>query len=173
MHNAGENRNTRVYAAIGVLLLVFLSIGNVHATSLPNLFEQNGLELGGWINGGATYNSNHPFDGFNGAVTFSDRANQFQLSQLNIFLQRNVESEGTKWDLGGCFDFLFGTDAIYMQAFGISAFDENTGEPSNRGNWDLNLCCNSTRTYGIALPQAYLEAYVPMGRGLNIKVGHF
>jgi hypothetical protein len=65
------------------------------------------------------------------------------------------------------------TSRCAAQAFGISAFDENTGEPSNRGNWDLNLCCNSTRTYGIALPQAYLEAYVPMGRGLNIKVGHF
>ena len=73
----------------------------------------------------------------------------------------------------GRFDFLFGTDAIYAQAFGISAFDQNTGEPSNIGNWDLNLCCKSTRTYGIALPQAYLETYVPIGNGLNIKVGHF
>ncbi len=84
-----------------------------------------------------------------------------------------MPSEGTEWDLGGRFDFLFGTDAIYTQAFGISAFDENTGAPSDRGNWDLNLCCKSTRTYGIALPQAYLEAYVPIGNGLNIKAGHF
>ncbi|PXX11617.1 putative OmpL-like beta-barrel porin-2 [Nitrosomonas ureae] len=173
MHNPCKYNKTRLYAHTGILLLFLLSICNAHANSFPNLLKQSGLELGGWINGGATYNANNPADGFNGAVTFADRANRFQLNQLNIFLQRNVESEGTKWDLGGRFDFLFGTDAIYTQAFGISAFDENTGEPSNRGNWDLNLCCNSTRTYGIALPQAYLEAYVPMGRGLNIKVGHF
>ena len=148
-------------------------MNQANANSLPHLLKQSGLELGGWINGGATYNANNPSDGFNGAVTFADRANRFQLNQLNLFLQRNVESEGNKWDIGGRFDFLFGTDAIYTQAFGISAFDENTGEPSNRGDWDLNICCNSTRTYGIALPQAYLETYIPVGNGLNIKAGHF
>ena len=35
------------------------------------------------------------------------------------------------------------------------------------------MCCASTRYYGIALPQAYAEAYVPVGNGLNVKVGHF
>ncbi len=173
MDRKSKNIHQTSYPWVGTLLLACLNLGNVHASSLTNLFKDNGLELGGWINGGATYNANNPSDGFNGAVTFADRANRFQLNQLNLFLQRNVESEGKKWDIGGRFDFLFGTDAIYAQAFGISAFDENTGEPSNRGNWDLNLCCKSTRTYGIALPQAYLEAYIPVGNGLNIKAGHF
>ncbi len=173
MDRKSKNIHQTSYPWVGTLLLALLNLGNVHANSLTNLFKDNGLELGGWINGGATYNANNPSDGFNGAVTFADRANRFQLNQLNLFLQRNVESEGKKWDMGGRFDFLFGTDAIYAQAFGISAFDENTGEPSNRGNWDLNLCCKSTRTYGIALPQAYLEAYIPVGNGLNIKAGHF
>ena len=117
MHNACKYNKTRLYAHTGILLLFLLSICNAHANSFPNLLKQSGLELGGWINGGATYNANNPADGFNGAVTFADRANRFQLNQLNIFLQRNVESEGTKWDLGGRFDFLFGTDAIYTQAF--------------------------------------------------------
>lgn len=173
MDRKSESNNQSRYAWAGILLLALLNLSNVHANSLTNLFKENGLELGGWINGGGTYNANHPSDGFNGAVTFADRANRFQLNQLNLFLQRSVESEGKKWDIGGRFDFLFGTDAIYTQAFGISAFDENTGEPSDRGNWDLNLCCKSTRTYGIALPQAYLEAYLPVGNGLNIKAGHF
>ncbi len=173
MDHKSKNIHQTSYPWVGTLLLALLNLGNVHANSLTNLFKDNGLELSGWINGGATYNANNPSDGFNGAVTFADRANRFQLNQLNLFLQRNVESEGKKWDIGGRFDFLFGTDAIYAQAFGISAFDENTGEPSNRGNWDLNLCCKSTRTYGIALPQAYLEAYIPVGNGLNIKAGHF
>jgi len=173
MDRKSKNINQTPYPWVGTLLLTLLNLGNVQANSLTNLFKENGLELGGWINGGATYNANNPSDGFNGAVTFADRANRFQLNQLNLFLQRNVESEGKKWDIGGRFDFLFGTDAIYTQAFGISAFDENTGEPSDRGNWDLNLCCKSTRTYGIAFPQAYLEAYVPVGNGLNIKTGHF
>lgn len=157
----------------GILFLALWSLSNAHANNLTDLFKESSLELGGWINGGATYNANNPSDGFNGAVTFADRANRFQLNQFNLFLQRPGVSEGVRWDIGGRFDFMFGTDAIFTQAFGVSAFDENTGEPSDRGNWDLNLCCNSTRTYGIALPQAYLEAYVPIGNGLNIKAGHF
>jgi hypothetical protein len=146
---------------------------DAYANNLRNLWKESGVEIGGWINGGITYNANNPADGFNGTVTFADRANRFQLNQFNVFVQRAVASEGSNWDIGGRFDFLFGTDAIYAQAFGISAFDENTGQPSDRGNWDLNLCCKSTRTYGIALPQAYLEAYLPVGNGLNVKVGHF
>ncbi|MDE2367114.1 MAG: outer membrane beta-barrel protein, partial [Betaproteobacteria bacterium] len=42
----------------------------------------SGLEVGGWINGGITYNANNPSDGFNGTVTFADRANEFQLNQF-------------------------------------------------------------------------------------------
>ena len=168
-----ENKKPTIIIGILFLSLVFLNLSDVHANSLKNLFKGSGMEVGGWINGGATYNANNPSDGFNGAVTFADRANRFQLNQFNLFIQRAVPSEGTEWNIGGRFDFMFGTDSIYTQAFGISAFDENTGEPSDRGNWDLNLCCKSTRTYGIALPQAYLEAYVPIGNGLNIKAGHF
>lgn len=156
-----------------VILMAVLNPDHVYASNLRNLWKESGMEVGGWINGGITYNANNPADGFNGTVTFADRANRFQLNQFNVFIQRAVPSEGSEWDIGGRFDFLFGTDAIYAQAFGISAFDENTGQPSQRGNWDLNLCCKSTRTYGIALPQAYLEAYVPVGNGLNVKVGHF
>jgi hypothetical protein len=137
------------------------------------LLRESGVKMGGWINGGVTYNANNPPNGYNGTVTFADRANEPQLNQFNIYLQRTVVTEGKAFDIGGRFDFMFGTDAIFTQAYGIPAFDVNTGQPLNRGNWDLNLCCKSTRTYGIALPQAYLEAYVPVGNGLNIKAGHF
>lgn len=173
MNRTAKNKSHAILAATGILLLAILSFSDAHANNLVRLFKDSGMEFGGWINGGATYNANNPANGYNGTVTFADRANQFQLNQFNVFLQRPTVSQGTEWDIGGRFDFLFGTDAIYAQAFGISAFDENTGEPSDRGNWDLNLCCKSTRTYGIALPQAYLEAYVPVGNGLNVKVGHF
>lgn len=162
-----------ISAVLGIVSSAIITLDHAHANSLPELYERSGLQIGGWINGGATYNANNPSDGFNGTVTFADRANRFQLNQLNLFIERSVETDASNWNLGGRFDFLFGTDAIYTQAFGISAFDENTGEPSERGNWDLNLCCKSTRTYGIALPQAYLEAHVPVGNGLNIKAGHF
>ncbi|MBX3616313.1 porin [Nitrosomonas sp.] len=157
----------------GMIAVAIIAANHATANVTPEFLKRNGLEIGGWINGGANYNANNPADGFNGTVTFADRANRFQLNQLNLFIERSVETDSNHWSIGGRFDFMFGTDAIYTQAFGISAFDENTGEPSNRGNWDLNLCCKSTRTYGIALPQAYLEVHVPVGNGLNVKAGHF
>jgi hypothetical protein len=166
-------RINSLIALAGMAAAMMMTADHAAANVMPELFKRSGLEIGGWINGGATYNANNPADGFNGAVTFADRANRFQLNQLNFFIERSVETDSKNWSVGGRFDFMFGTDAIYTQAFGISAFDENTGEPSDRGNWDLNICCKSTRTYGIALPQAYLETHVPVGNGLNIKAGHF
>ena len=135
-----------ISAVLGIVLSAIFTADHAFANSFADLYKRSGLEIGGWINGGATYNANNPSDGFNGTVTFADRANRFQLNQLNLFIERSVETDTSNWSLGGRFDFLFGTDAIYTQAFGISAFDENTGEPSDRGNWDLNLCCKSTRT---------------------------
>ena len=161
-----------------LLFAILYSFSTIAKSSEENtnpwsaLLRESGVKVGGWINGGVTYNPN-PTDGYNGTVTFADRANRPQLNQFNIYLQRTVVTEGKAFDIGGRFDFMFGTDAIYTQAFGIPQFDVNTGQPLDRGNWDLNLCCKSTRTYGIALPQAYLEAYVPVGNGLNIKAGHF
>lgn len=171
-------RSRMLFAIAGSLLSIVMTVSsayanNTYANNLVNLFRDSGIKVGGWINAGATFNPNFPGNGYNGPVTFADRANRFQLNQFNIFIQRTVLAEGKSFDIGGRFDFMFGTDAIYTQAFGIPAFDVNSGQPLNRGNWDLDLCCSSTRTYGIALPQAYMEAYIPIGNGLNVKVGHF
>lgn len=146
--------------------------GGLHANNLKKLLNDSKLELGGWINGGATLNPSQS-GGFNGPVIMADQANRFQLNQFNLFMRRPVVSEGGNWDFGGRFDFMFGTDAVFTQAFGVPTYDVNSGEPVKRSNWDLNLCCSSSRTYGIALPQTYFEAYVPVGNGLNIKLGHF
>lgn len=161
-------------ATIGSALIFITDSAILHAAgTLKKFVKDNRIEFGGWANGGATFNPSQT-DGFNGPVAFADQANRFQLNQFNLFLQRSVVSETNKWDFGGRFDFLFGTDAIYTQAFGVPTFDVHSGEPLQRNNWDLNICCSSTRTYGIALPQAYLEVHVPIGKnGLNLKAGHF
>lgn len=155
--------------ALGALFM----LPAVAADESTSLFKDNGIEVGGWINAGITYNANNPADRFNGPVTFADRSKEFQLNQFNVFIQRAVVTEGKAWDFGGRFDLMLGTDAIFAQAYGIPAFDVNTGQPLKRSNWDLNLCCSSSRFYNMALPQAYIETYVPVGNGLNLKIGHF
>jgi hypothetical protein len=68
---------------------------------------------------------------------------------------------------------MFGTDAIFTQAYGNPAADPTTGALiQHRGDWDLNIL-NTGRNYGVALPQAFVEIYAPIANGLTIKAGHF
>ena len=171
-----KRRSRMIFASAVSLLAAIDSSTNAPAdASVDSAIEwvkDSGIRMGGWINGGATFNPGQA-SGFNGPVTFADRSNRFQLNQFNIFIERPVVAEGSTWDIGGRFDFMFGTDAIFTQAYGVPAFDVNSGQPLSRSNWDLDLCCASTRYYGIAIPQAYAEVYVPVGNGLNVKAGHF
>lgn len=123
--------------------------------------ENWGIKWGGWVNAGITYNATDPGGRYNGPVTFGDRSSEFQLNQLNLFVQRAVSTDGG-WDLGGRFDFMFGTDSVFTQAYG-----------SPRGHWDLSLIKNGERFYDIALPQAYFEVFAPFGNGITAKIGHF
>lgn len=171
-----KRKNQVISAAIGSILLMGASTNIVQANTPTNplsFLDSYGIKFGGWVHGGATFNP-YITDGFNGPVTFADQANRVQLNQFNLFLERAVVTEGKKWDVGFRADFMFGTDAIFTQAYGNPAFDVNNGRAlDDRGNWDLDICCKSLRTYGIAIPQAYAEVYAPVGNGLNVKVGHF
>ena len=149
------------------------SNGMLNSLIMPKVFKDNGIEIGGWMNGGATFNPSHSTFGYNGPVTFGDRANQAQFNQFNIFLKRDVVNSGKSWDLGFRADFMFGTDAIFTQAYGNPTADPTTAaNHSTRGDWDLNIL-NTGRNYGVALPQAFVEIYAPIANGLTIKAGHF
>ncbi|MBM4206974.1 MAG: porin [Gammaproteobacteria bacterium] len=184
------NKNHRnLCIGIALTLPVLAAMETAHGKSLteattlleaagdPNessFMKGNNLRIGGWANAGITYNAAAPDNGFNGPVTFGDREGEFQLNQLNLFVQRTVATEGNSFDLGGRFDVMFGTDAIFTQAYGVPAYDVNTARALRRNHWDLNLLGGrDNRFYDLAIPQAYLEAYIPIGNGLNVKAGHF
>ena len=185
-----SKRNTTILiaAASGILSLTtvtafaddfFDSKGAVQALTKYDVNEtsflkKHGIVVSGIANAGITYNGNEPTNGFNGPVTFGDRASEFQLNQLNLNIQKAVATEGNEWSFGGRLDTMFGSDAIFTQAYGVPAFDVNSGKPLDRGSWDLNILSSAgNRFYGIALPQAYGEAYLPFGNGVDVKVGHF
>jgi hypothetical protein len=130
-----------------------------NAPKPPAWLKDWGLEAGGWAAVGFTYNPANPPNGSNAPVSFNFRANEWNLHQLDLFLEKPVAAEAVGWALGGRFDFMFGTDTPYTQA---------------TGHWDTRLVSDDTfRFYKIALPQAYLDIRAPLGDGLGIRLGHF
>jgi hypothetical protein len=121
--------------------------------------EDWGVSLGGWASVGITYNHHDPGDHRNGPVTFNDRASEFQLNQLYLFMERAVNKEAKRWDIGGRVDLLWGSDSRFAQAV---------------GHWDDDLVNPADfRFYRLAIPQAYAEIATPWARGATLKLGHF
>lgn len=130
------------------------------AATRSDLNQNQGLIIDGWLNAGVAYNPDDPEDNFNGPVGFSDRANEFQLNQLYLYVERDPENKLGQWGLGGRLDFIFGSDSFYTRSM---------GDPSD--HWDSHIL--HQRIYGIAFPQAYLDIFAPIGNGLHIQLGEF
>jgi hypothetical protein len=115
-------------------------------------------QLHGWVTAGIFGNANSSPDRFNGPVTFYDRDGEFNLNQLYFIAERAVDTEGYGWDFGGRVDLLYGTDYRYTTAAGLDAHDNFSPR------W------NSSRFYGLAMPQLYAEVGY---NDLTAKIGHF
>ena len=129
------------------------------------LFGQNeclkcrGVTIGGYIIQSYTYNPDNPADRFNGPVTWTDRANEYQLNRLQLTIEKATKSEDCCWDVGYRVDALYGTDNRF-----VTAADLETRGYFTSPKW------STQRFYGLALPQAYAElAYDDW----KIKIGHF
>lgn len=111
-----------------------------------------GITVTGWFSQSYTWNPDNPPDNFNGPQSFNDRANEYQLNQSYLTIEKSLEAEccGLQW--GGRIDMVYGSDARFTVASGLE------------DKW------NSRRFYGIAMPQAYAE----VGYGdLSVKLGHY
>lgn len=115
-----------------------------------------GLRLGGWLDQSFTLNASDPETiPFNGPVTFIDRANEYQLNQFYLYLERPTDTTGRWIDIGGRADLLYGTDARFTLAQGL---DENIISDAD------------SRFYKMSFPQMYAE--VAMGK-LAVQMGRF
>ncbi len=119
-----------------------------------------GVRFEGWLDQGGTINTWSPRNRSNGPVGFNNRSNDFQLNQAYFRMTRDVDQESECWDIGGRVDFLYGTDANYVSARGLEAYDDGTSK------WNA-------QEYGLAMPQAYAEVYTPWFNGMSMKFGHF
>jgi len=146
--------------------------------------------LCGWLDQGYTYNAGSQKPQVNGPLKFNDQSD-YMLNQLYLSVGRSVKSSGCHFDLGGRVDFLYGTDYLWTSALGLETrttrevfgFPYYVNDPtiadahwnSNAGNRFIDPLTGQSylAKYGIALPQFYGEVNLPVGCGLNAKVGHF
>jgi hypothetical protein len=119
----------------------------------PCVFQQHGIDMGGWVQQGITGNAWNPVDRFNGPLSTNDRSDEYQLNQAWLYFVRPTKTDGCGWDIGGRVDAVYGTDWRFGQCAGLETrFDD----PNS--------------FYGLILPQFYLEvAY----NDLTVKMGHF
>ncbi|MDP1772462.1 MAG: porin [Methylobacter sp.] len=122
------------------------------------LLKEHDINIGGWMSMGGAYYKDNPNNHINAPTTFNDRSGEFQLNQLNFFLQKAVDLESHTWNVGGRVDVMFGTDSRFIQATGLD----------NKLISEQDL-----RFYDLAIPQAYLEVFAPIGNGVTAKIGHF
>ena len=111
-----------------------------------------GIEIGGWIDQGVTFNPDSPRNHSNAPIGYNDRSNAYQLNQLWITIEKAVDTCGGGWDLGGRVDLAFGTDSRFLTADGLE------------DRWN-----SGQRFYQLALPQLYMELGVER---LSVKMGH-
>jgi hypothetical protein len=117
-----------------------------------------GINVGGWVSSGVAGNPDSPRSRTNGPVTFNNRANEFNMHELYGYIERDVDTEAGKWDVGFRADVIYGIDALY----------------TTQANFDDNLVTDaSSRLYKLAFPQAYATIFAPIGNGLTTKIGHF
>lgn len=122
---------------------------------LPPLagLQAHNIRLGGWLEQGITWNDWYPSNRFNGPVGCNDRANEYQLNQFWVFMERPVKTDGCGWDLGGRVDMSYGTDWRFGKNVGLE----------DRIN-------SANQFYGLVIPQFYLAAGV---NDLTVKLGHY
>jgi len=112
-----------------------------------------------WMDQGLTINTFSPRNRSNFPVTFNDRSNDYRMNQLYLALQKPV-AKGRRWSVGGRVDLLYGTDSTFTVSRGLETHRNFSPK------WN-------SQSYGLSMPQCYMEVYSPWGNGLSMKLGHF
>jgi hypothetical protein len=115
------------------------------------------INVYGWLDAGGTGNPANPASHYNGTLAPNDR-DEFQFNQAYLVFEKTLDTAKNGWDIGGRVDLLYGTDYIFCESLG---FETN---PDGSRKW------NASDQYGLAIPQAYVEAGVG---DVSAKIGRF
>lgn len=113
---------------------------------------RSGFVIEGWLAQNFAVNPSRPRDGYNGPVTWPDRANEYQLTELYAVVQDDELLAGDGWSFGARIDLLFGANYRFVTSAGLESQWNNDDES------------------GFAMPNAYAEL---VWGEVAIKAGHF
>jgi hypothetical protein len=119
---------------------------------LPTL-KCMGVDMGGWLQQGITFNNYGSSNTFNGPLAINDLNQQYQLNQLWLYFVKPTKTDGCGFDVGGRIDLSYGTDWRFGQCTGL---EDRIDSPDHY--------------YGLILPQFYFEVAID---DLTVKMGHF
>lgn len=106
-----------------------------------------GTELSGYVSASYFYNFNNPPSRENTGRGFDVRHDEFMANKAVLKLMKPTEYNAFDWTAGYGVELIFGQDAGFTQASGLSLGDQGD------------------------LLQAYIEVNVPVGNGLKIMLG--
>ena len=135
-----------------------------------NWIADAGFNISGFLAQGFTWNPDDPSNNINGPVTFNDRANEYQLNQLYMILERAVDRDADELQVGGRVDVLWGTDYYFTQALGLELDQDGSQHWNSQDGPNRAFGPDTGSLYGIAMPQLYAEVG---GSGVSVKAGHF
>ena len=136
-----------------------------------NFLDDHGLKLHGWIAQSMTFNPDRPDTNTNGPVSFTDRANEYQLNQLYLIFERVLDQTKEEIQFGGRVDALFGSDYYFTTSRGLEMEQDGTHRWNRQKGPNRTVYGpNNGRLHGLAMPQAYAEI---AGYDSSVKIGHF
>ena len=155
LSEVGANRD--MVRRLGFATMILLAASH---WAVPSAFAS---DLGSWaksitygaqIEGGINANPARPDNGVNFGQFFGDRANQPQLDQILLTVNRAVDTTAHDYQIGFFLQGMYGADARYFQIAGITS-----NAISSR--------------YQFILPQAHLDLHLPWltRHGLDMQAG--
>ena len=118
----------------------------------------DGIHLGAQIEGGFTINPQTPDDGVNFGRLFDDRANQPQLNQILLTINKPTDPNATGFDWGFKLQGMYGSDARYTHFMGV---------------WDMNPGPGYQNQFDIVEGDVLLHLPFPTAGGMDVHVGMY
>jgi hypothetical protein len=121
--------------------------------------DDAGINIYGYVEGSWSYSANHPAGSFIGGRAFDYQEQSIILNQLDLTVERTVDTTKGKFDVGFRVEQIYGTDASLIHSNGMTVYSPTKiglfGHPKEQ--YDLN--------------QAYIDLAVPVGKGLLVRIG--